>query len=58
MIVGGKTYYLDPTTGEMKNGWMNLNNKWYYLGFKWCNAKRMVKLKWKMVLLSLQKDKW
>ncbi len=28
----GKTYYLDPTTGEMKKGWMNLNNSWYYLG--------------------------
>jgi len=28
----GKTYYLDPTTGEMRKGWMNLNNSWYYLG--------------------------
>jgi len=28
----GKTYYLDPTTGEMRTGWMNLNNSWYYLG--------------------------
>ena len=27
----GKTYYLDPTTGQMKTGWMNLNNSWYYL---------------------------
>lgn len=27
----GKTYYLDPTTGELKKGWMNLNNSWYYL---------------------------
>ena len=28
----GKTYYLDPTTGEMRTGWINLNNSWYYLG--------------------------
>jgi len=28
----GKSYYLDPTTGEMKKQWMNLNNSWYYLG--------------------------
>ena len=28
----GKTYYLDPSTGEMRKGWMNQNNSWYYLG--------------------------
>ncbi len=28
----GQSYYLDPTTGEMKLGWINLNNTWYYLG--------------------------
>jgi glucan-binding YG repeat protein len=28
----GKTYYLDPETGELKKEWMNLNNNWYYLG--------------------------
>ena len=27
----GQTYYLDPATGEMKVGWINLNNNWYYL---------------------------
>lgn len=28
----GQSYYLDPTTGEMRTGWINLNNSWYYLG--------------------------
>lgn len=28
----GKSYYLDPSTGEMRTGWINLNNTWYYLG--------------------------
>ncbi|MVX63922.1 cell wall-binding protein [Clostridium chromiireducens] len=28
----GQTYYLDPATGEMRKGWMTLNNSWYYLG--------------------------
>ncbi|EHJ02089.1 cell wall binding repeat-containing protein [Clostridium sp. DL-VIII] len=27
----GKTYYLDSSTGEMRTGWINLNNSWYYL---------------------------
>jgi len=30
--VGGKSYYLDPSTGAVKTGWLNQNNKWYYLG--------------------------
>ena len=30
--VGGKSYYLDPTTGELKKGWVNINSKMYYLG--------------------------
>lgn len=30
--VGGKTYYLDPNTGAVKTGWLNQNNKYYYLG--------------------------
>lgn len=30
--VGGKTYFLDPSTGAIKTGWLNQNNKWYYLG--------------------------
>lgn len=42
----GKTYYLDPATGEMRMGWINLNNKWYYLGLNgvmhkgWLNLNR------------------
>lgn len=30
--VGGKTYFLDSSTGALKTGWLNQNNKWYYLG--------------------------
>ena len=25
-----KTYYLDPSTGIMKTGWLKLDNDWYY----------------------------
>ncbi|OOM16473.1 cadherin-like beta sandwich domain-containing protein [Clostridium saccharobutylicum] len=28
----GKTYYLDPVTGKLMTGWMNLDNNWYYMG--------------------------
>lgn len=28
----GKTYYLDPVTGKLMTGWMNLDNTWYYMG--------------------------
>ena len=30
--VGGKSYYLDSTTGAVKTGWLNQDNKIYYLG--------------------------
>jgi len=44
----GKTYYLDPTTGEMRTGWMNLNNSWYYLGLNGVMQKGWLNLnkKW------------
>lgn len=28
--VSGKVYYLDPSTGIMKTGWLKLDNDWYY----------------------------
>lgn len=28
---GGKMYYLDPVNGEMRTGWICINDKWYYL---------------------------
>jgi len=45
---GGKTYYLDPSTGEMKKEWMNLNNSWYYLGLNGVMKKGWLNLnnKW------------
>ncbi|WP_271814416.1 N-acetylmuramoyl-L-alanine amidase family protein [Clostridium beijerinckii] len=44
----GQTYYLDPTTGEMRKGWMNLNNSWYYLGLNGVMKKGWLNLngKW------------
>ncbi|MFT4107064.1 MAG: hypothetical protein QM657_15015 [Lacrimispora sp.] len=29
--IDGKTYYLNPVSGEMKTGWLFDNNNWYYL---------------------------
>lgn len=28
--LGEKTYYLDPTTGERKSGWVQVDESWYY----------------------------
>ncbi|WP_160689493.1 cadherin-like beta sandwich domain-containing protein [Clostridium sp. C2-6-12] len=42
--VGGKTYYLDPNTGAIKTGWMNQNNKWYYLGLNGVMQKGWLQL--------------
>lgn len=44
----GQTYYLDPTNGEMRKGWMNLNNSWYYLGLNGVMKKGWLNLngKW------------
>ncbi|MFT4107062.1 MAG: hypothetical protein QM657_15005 [Lacrimispora sp.] len=29
--IDGKTYYLNPVSGEMETGWLFDNNSWYYL---------------------------
>lgn len=42
--VGGKTYYLDPNTGALKTGWLNQNNKWYYLGLNGVMQKGWLEL--------------
>lgn len=42
--VGGKTYYLDASTGALKTGWLNQNNKWYYLGLNGVMQKGWLEL--------------
>lgn len=42
--VGGKTYYLDANTGAIKTGWLNQNNKWYYLGLNGVMQKGWLQL--------------
>lgn len=42
--VGGKTYYLDSNTGAIKTGWLNQNNKWYYLGLNGVMQKGWLQL--------------